>query len=146
MFDVVSDVESYEKFVPWCKRSIVTSRREGYMEADLIIGFPPITERYTSVVSFVRPNVVKAESVTGILFKYLVTYWRFHPGLEHIQQSCVVDFSVDFEFKSVFHSQLAHTFLTKVVSKMEEAFLQEARRRYGSASMNALPLRMSEDK
>lgn len=146
MFDVVSDVENYEKFVPWCKRSIITTRRKGYMEADLIIGFPPVTERYTSAVTFTRPNVVKAESVTGILFNYLVTYWKFSPGLQHIEQSCVVDFSVHFEFKSVLHSQLANTFFNKVVNKMEEAFLLEARRRYGAASMNALPLRVTQDR
>lgn len=32
MFDVVSEVEKYHQFVPYCKKSVVTARRPGFLK------------------------------------------------------------------------------------------------------------------
>ena len=32
MFSVVSEVENYHKFVPYCKKSRVTQRRKGFLK------------------------------------------------------------------------------------------------------------------
>lgn len=59
MYDVVSDVQNYKKFVPFCKRSEVTQRKSGFLKGELSIGFPPITESYVSAVTLIRPRLVK---------------------------------------------------------------------------------------
>ncbi|XP_023935038.1 coenzyme Q-binding protein COQ10 homolog B, mitochondrial [Bicyclus anynana] len=135
MYNVVSDVENYHKFVPWCKKSIVLTKTPSNLKADLIVGFPPINESYTSNVTLIKPHLVKAECTDGKLFHYMLTLWRFSSGLKREHQSCVVDFQISFEFRSAFHSNLSNLFFDQVARQMEGAFVQEAGRRYGAASL-----------
>lgn len=137
MYNVVSDVENYNNFVPFCKKSHVYSRTPQFLKADLVIGFPPINESYTSNVTLQKPNLVRAECIDGKIFNYLLTNWKFSPGLKDIPQSCVLDFYVGFEFRSIIYTQISLLFFDQLVYQMEEAFIIEAQRRYGLPSIKS---------
>lgn len=144
MYDVVSDVDNYKSFVPYCKKSLVYDRKLNSVKADLIVGFPPLHEAYTSNLTLKAPYHIKSECFDGRLFKYLENFWGFSAGLKDVPQSCVVDFRMIFEFKSALHSNLSHLYFDTIVKQMEMAFVREAERRYGPAKLKSLLLSLQK--
>ena len=67
MFDVVANVDDYKYFVPWCRNSKITETKAGHVRALLEVGFPPLIERYTSILTLVRPNLVKVRFLQDTL-------------------------------------------------------------------------------
>lgn len=55
-------MDQYQHFVPWCKKSRFIKRKKGDLQAELVIGFPPIVERYTSDLTFVPNHKVRVSS------------------------------------------------------------------------------------
>ncbi len=65
IYSVVASVDQYQHFVPWCKKSRVMKGRNGDVQVELEIGFPPIVERYTSEVTVVPNHQVRVSPCLG---------------------------------------------------------------------------------
>jgi len=128
MFDLVADVERYPEFLPWCIGARIRERSETLLVADLIIGFKMIRERFTSRVDLDRPNLAIDVTYADGPFKHLSNRWRFERTPDG---GCVIDFYVEFEFRSVVLQKLIGVLFHEAVKRMVAAFEARARVLYG---------------
>ncbi len=128
MFDLVADVARYQEFAPWCIASRINRREsENIFYADLIVGYKLFRERFSSKVILDRPNSIHIEYLKGPL-KNLRNHWRF---IRQPDGSCLIDFTVEFEFSNVALQTLANMFFNEVVKRMVGAFEARAQQLYG---------------
>ncbi|QNE31241.1 type II toxin-antitoxin system RatA family toxin [Sphingomonas sp. NBWT7] len=129
MFDLVADVKAYPQFLPWVVAMRVRKDEPNETLADMIVGFKGLRETFTSRVEKQAPERIHVDYVDGPL-KYLRNDWRFRPDGD----GCLVDFSVDFQFKNRVFEMLAGQVFTMALRKMIGAFEDRARALYGSGS------------
>ena len=127
IYGLVADVERYPEFLPWCLAARIRKRDETWLIADLVIGFRMIRERFTSHVALDeghrKIDVVYAEGP----FKHLENHWRFEPH----EDGCLIDFYVDFEFRSKLLQTLIEGLFHEAVKRMVGAFEARAKDLYG---------------
>ena len=127
LFDLVADVECYPEFLPWCQVGEIRSREGGTIVADLVIGFRMFRERFTSEVSLKRPERIDVRYRKGPL-RHLHNNWVFQP---HGEGQCMIDFHVDFEFRSRLLQALIGALFHEAFRRMVGAFEARARALYG---------------
>jgi coenzyme Q-binding protein COQ10 len=126
LFDLVADIESYPQFLPWCIGARIRRRDGNVLLADLVIGFKMVRERYTSRVTLTPKHRIDVAYVDGPL-KRLTNCWTFS---DH-ERGCLVDFHVDFEFRSRVLQALVGALFHEAFRRMVASFEQRATQIYG---------------
>ena len=127
MFDLVADVANYPKFLPWVVATRIRSNSETEMEADMLVGFKAIREKFTSRVIKNRPEHIEVFYVDGPL-KDLDNNWYFKCLPDG---GCEIDFCVEFSFRNAVFEALAGQYFDRAFRKMVEAFEKRADELYG---------------
>ena len=136
LFDLVADIERYPEFLPWCTAARLQSREDNLLVAELVIGFKGISERFTSRVKLDRPGLRIDVSYEKGPFKYLNNHWIFQPDGEG---GCVIDFFVDFEFRSRILQKMISLLFNEAVRRMVSSFEARADNLYGSVQYPKAP-------
>ena len=138
LYELVAGVERYPEFLPWCKAARITRHDGPVFHADLVIAFKVFRERFTSKVTLHPIYGVDVEYINGP-FRYLNNHWRFEAAPDG---GCIVDFYVDFEFKSRILQNLIGLLFNEAVHRMVAAFETRAVKLYGrspSPTMTGTP-------
>ena len=132
LFKLVGDVEAYPQFVPWITSMRVWNQREeapgvDSVDAEAGVGFAFLTERFSTCV---RRDANAGEIAVSLIrgpFRRLDNRWRFlvHPT------GTLVEFSIDFEFKSRLLEALLAANLGRAVDRLIGCFEDRAKRLYG---------------
>lgn len=133
MFDLVADVGRYAEFLPWVTAVRVRSNSDTEMVADVIVGFKGLRETFTSKVEKQRPGHIHVDYLEGPL-KHLNNDWKFRPDGKG---GTLVDFCVDFAFKSRMFEMLAGQVFDRALRKMIGAFEERAARLYADSSTSS---------
>lgn len=127
LFDLVADIGRYPEFLPWCVAARVRGREGDVLHAELVIGFSMIRERFTSRVVLRRPDRIDVTYAEGP-FRHLENHWTFEPAEGG---GTLVDFHVDFEFRSRVLQALIGSLFHEAVRRMVAVFEDRAAVLYG---------------
>ncbi|MCA2007280.1 type II toxin-antitoxin system RatA family toxin [Tritonibacter mobilis] len=132
MYDLVADVGSYPKFLPWCAAARIRSRTpqgaSEVMEADLVISFKVFRERFGSrVVLHPDEHKIDTEYLDGP-FRYMKSNWAF---ADRADGGCDVSFFVDFEFKNAVLQGIIGMVFNEAMQRIVRAFERRAAELYG---------------
>lgn len=139
MYDLVADVESYPKFLPWNSAARIRARRSGgdgseVIEADLVISFKVFREKFgSSVTLWPDEHRIDTEYLDGP-FRYLRSGWHFTALPDG---GCKVDFFVDFEFRNALLGKVIGVVFGEAMSRIVRAFEARAKALYGSGNPNS---------
>ena len=126
MYALVADVERYPEFLPWCLAARVKNRDDAKLRAELMIGFKVFRERFTSEIRLNPHESIEVIHGEGP-FKHLRNHWKFAP---HPDGGTLIDFHVDFEFKSRVLQAAIQALFSEAVRRMVAAFESRAESLY----------------
>jgi ribosome-associated toxin RatA of RatAB toxin-antitoxin module len=130
MFDLVNDVESYPRFLHWCKGAHIDARHGTTIEATLEIGVLGFQQRFRTRNTLQRPDRIGIDLVSGP-FRRLRGEWRFVPRPEG---GAEISLTLTFEVTlSPFGIVFAKVFEELAASQMT-AFIGRAKKVYGAVS------------
>jgi len=131
-FELVSDIARYPDFIKWITAMRVREFQQDGLQirciGDAAVGFKGFSERFsTAVVADAYLQTVTASLISGP-FSKLHAQWRIAPLTEG---GCDVRLEIDYAFKNMLIDMLASANHSLAVDKVLDAFLTEAKRRYG---------------
>lgn len=126
LFELVTDVEDYPNFLPWCIALRVTGREDNVIRADMVVGFKMLREKFSSKVTLTPKSQIDVEYLDGP-FRYLQNRWLFVEK----DGGCEIDFFIDFEFRSRLLRKVMEPLFHEAVRRMVRAFEKRAAERFG---------------
>src|SRR5262249_12043633 len=127
LFDLVADVESYPKFLPWCSDARVISREARgnvvVMLADMTISFKVHKETFRSEVTLDHERHVIGTRYVNGPFKRMVSEWCFEPAGARATN---VNFFIDFEFRNRALQMLIGIVFEEATRRIVSAFATRA--------------------
>lgn len=136
LYDLVADVARYPEFIPWCTAARIRRREGDVFWADLVIGFKVFREQFTSEVRLTPKSQIDVSYTDGP-FKHMRNCWKFLPQDDG---TCIVDFDIDFEFKSFILQKAIGALFHEAVRRMVGAFEARARELYGPGVVAGVPV------
>ena len=126
LIDLVLDIESYPKFIPYCLDAKIYEKKEEkdliLIIADLTIGKGPLKATYKSDVKFNKStDTIYVTNIEGPL-KYLYNKWFF---LEK-GNSTEITFDIDFEIENKFLNVVMNKSFQYGLDKIADSFQKRA--------------------
>ena len=129
MFALVSEIESYPKFLPWCDKARVSERGRNRTVATLRINFRGLKQEFTTENDDQPNERIDMKLVSGP-FRSLEGSWRFTPLSE---TTCKIELNLRYEFASALLGKLVATVFDEIANSLVDAFARQADLRFGSS-------------
>lgn len=131
MFALVTDIEHYPQFLPWCEHSEVLEQADHTMVAKVGMAISGLRHSFTTRNVHEDNRKVSMELVDGP-FSHLDGCWLFTPLGDGSQRACKVEFTLSYGFSSATLAKLVGPVFDKIAGNLVDAFVKRADQVYGS--------------
>lgn len=127
MFSLVSDVESYPLFLPWCSGADAVRRAPNQVDARLMIDYRGIRQSFSTRNEEHVPHRISMALLDGP-FSRLQGHWHF---LSLRSDACKIDFALDYVFAAGLLGHALAPVFGQIARSMVDAFVARAESVYG---------------
>jgi ribosome-associated toxin RatA of RatAB toxin-antitoxin module len=130
MYVLVTNIDQYPQFLPWCDRARVIDTDAVGMTAEIGIAFSGIRQTFTTRNEHIEGQRVLINLVNGP-FSKLEGAWNFLPLGEGTQRACKVELTLTYSFANATLGKLIGPVFDKIAGSMVDAFVKRANQVYG---------------
>jgi ribosome-associated toxin RatA of RatAB toxin-antitoxin module len=127
MFALVSDMERYPEFLPWCSGSRLLSRSGEELCGEIEVSRLGVTQRFSTCNRLHPPNRMELRLREGP-FHRLEGAWEFTPLRE---DACKVALRLEFEFSGRLIDKAFGAVFSQIANSLVDAFCKRAYEVYG---------------
>lgn len=129
MYELVTAVADYPKFLPWCARAEVLEHADTTMVARLHLAFAGIRHAFTTRNEHEVDRSVRLTLVDGP-FSVLEGQWLFLP-VGNDAQACKIEFELRYAFASVALEAVVSPVFDRIANTFVDSFVKRAAQVYG---------------
>ena len=133
MFNLVTDVDHYPQFLPWCDHAKVVTRTPTGMTAEIGISMGAVKQTFTTQNTHSTHGTalqVAMKLVNGP-FSKLEGAWDFTPVGDISQRACKTELRLKYGFDNAVLAALVGPVFDKIAASMVDAFVKRADQVYG---------------
>jgi ribosome-associated toxin RatA of RatAB toxin-antitoxin module len=130
MYTLVTAVEDYPRFLPWCAEAEVLERRDDGVTARLGLVYKGMRHAFTTRNLHVPDRSVTVTLVDGP-FSVLDGTWLFHPLGQPGSDACKVEFDLRYAFSSKALESVVSPVFDRVANAFIGSFVRRAEEVYG---------------
>jgi ribosome-associated toxin RatA of RatAB toxin-antitoxin module len=130
MFALVTDVQHYPDFLPWCDHARVVEQDGLGMTAEVGIAMGGLRQAFVTRNVHETGRRVQMNLVRGP-FSQLQGDWYFHPVGDGQQRACRVELMLRYGFDNKALAALVGPVFDRIAASMVDAFIKRAEQVYG---------------
>jgi ribosome-associated toxin RatA of RatAB toxin-antitoxin module len=128
MFELVSDIESYPRFLPWCHGARILSRDIDEVRASIEFAVGGMTKSFTTRNRHQVNKIIEMHLLDGP-FSRLDGFWRFDPLGE---EGSKIALFLEYGFASRVLALVVGPIFAQIANTLVDAFQQRAVEIYGA--------------
>lgn len=132
MYELVTTVEDYPRFLPWCDRADVLERHPDGVTARIGLAYMGVRHAFTTRNEHLPGESVLVKLVDGP-FSLLDGIWQFRPLGEpgEVPRACKIEFELRYAFASPALEAVVSPVFDKVANTFVDSFVKRAEQVYG---------------
>ncbi|MBK9238419.1 MAG: type II toxin-antitoxin system RatA family toxin [Rhodoferax sp.] len=130
MYALVTAVDQYPTFLPWCDHAALLDTHDGGVTAEMGISFGGIRQTFTTRNQLTPDRQVVMQLVDGP-FNRLDGQWTFHTLGDGSQRACKVELMLNYGFGNAALGKLVGPVFDKIAASLVDAFVKRAAHVYG---------------